>query len=70
MKLAKIIGCPKNFLTNEDIHTQTDLFIKKLNGILFKCFKKIRIGKKKISEYESLLINGEALDTMMMKQAN
>ena len=54
MKLAKIIGCPKFFLTNEDIHTQTDLFIKKLNGILFKCFKKIRIGKKKISEYESL----------------
>ena len=30
------------------------MFIKKLNGIIFKCFDKIRIGQKKKSEYETL----------------
>ena len=47
-KLSKI------FETSEDLNIQTELFIKKLNGIMFKCFDKIRIGQKKKSEYETL----------------
>ena len=60
----------KIFETNEDIHTQTDLFIKKLNGIVFKCFKKIRIGKKKKMNTNHYMMNGQAFDTMMTMQAN
>ena len=37
----------KIFDSNEDLHIQTDLFIKKLNGIMFKCFDKIRVGHNK-----------------------
>ena len=37
----------KIFDSNEDLHIQTDLFIKKLNGIMLKCFDKIREGHNK-----------------------
>ena len=35
------------FETNEDIHSETNTFIKKLNEIMFKCFDEIRVGKNK-----------------------
>ena len=35
------------FERNEDIHSQTNTFIKELHGIMFKCFDNIRVGKNK-----------------------
>ena len=42
------------FDTNEDINTQTKKFLKRLDKILHRCFKKVRVGGKKPSEYEKL----------------
>ena len=40
-KLSKI------FDSGEDLNKQTDLFIKRLNGIIYKCFDKVRLGQGK-----------------------
>ena len=42
------------FDTNKDINEQTNMFLKRLDKIVHKCFKKIRVGRKKESEYEQL----------------
>ena len=42
------------FDTNQDINEQTNVFLKRLDRIVHKCFKKIRIGRIKESEYEQL----------------
>ena len=42
------------FETTENINIQTKQFIKRLNKCIHKSFKKIRIGKRKPSEYERL----------------
>ena len=42
------------FDTNEDINTQTKKFLKKLDKTMNRCFKKVRVGGKKTSEYEKL----------------
>ena len=42
------------FDTDEDINVKTKNFLKRLDKTMHKCFKKVRLGKRKTSEYENL----------------
>ena len=42
------------FDTNDDVEKQTKKFLKKLNGILHQCFKKIRIKTSDVTEIDKL----------------
>ena len=42
------------FDTDEDINVKTKNFLKRLDKTMHKCFKKVRIGRRKTSDYEKL----------------
>ena len=57
------------FDTSDDINTQTKVFLKKLENIVHKCLKKIRIKEKNDGEKETLYKKWKSLKNKTDKQS-
>ena len=57
------------FDTSDDINTQTKVFLKKLENIVHKCFKMIRIKEKNDGEKETLYKKWKSLKNKTDKQS-